>query len=458
MSARELWQRANQRPARDPRWARLRPSVDAADVGALLPLHREDCSLMRPDNVMVATLHDDLFAPEVMADPYTYFGRLRREDPIHWNDKYGVWIVTRHDDLVWVTRNPDHFSSAMYERDPRSPFPPIDIDDAELYRAMRVWMGDRFMHRDPPDHTHMRRVIHGAFTTSATERWRPVVASQIDDLLNAAEGRGWMDVVADFAVPLPVLVIAEMLGLPSGDRQFVRRLTEKALDLDSVAGNRLQTYVGAIEDLAAYLSPLVAERLANPRGDLLSTLAGGERRGVYTRQQVLANAIMLLFAGHETTISLIANGILAFVRHPEQWASLRGELSSARVAQATEECLRYDPPVKAIQRIAVEDVERRGKVMRKDDRLLWCIASANRDPEVFERPDAFDISRSPNRHASFGAGIHHCLGAPLARLEAQEAFTALVRRFSTLRLETEKLIYHPSLSLRSLEQLAVSWS
>jgi len=407
---------------------------------------------------MVATVHDELFAPDVMADPYTYFGRLRREDPIHWNGKYEVWIVTRHDDVAWVARNPDQFSSAVYERDPRSPFPPIDADDTKLYRVMRVWMGDRFMHRDPPDHTHMRQVIHGAFTAGATERWRPVVASTIDDLLNAAEARGGMDVAADFAVPLPVLVIAEMLGLPSGDRQLVRRLTQKALDLDSVAGNRLQTYVGAIEDLAAYLSPLVAERLADPREDLLSALAGGERRGVYTRQEVLANAIMVLFAGHETTISLIGNGILAFVRHPEQWASLRRKPSSTRVAQATEECLRYDPPVKALQRIAVADVERRGKVMRKDDRILWCIASANRDPEVFERPDAFDISRSANRHAAFGMGIHHCLGATLARLEAQEAFAALARRFSTLRLATERATYHPSLSLRSLEHLAVSWS
>lgn len=407
---------------------------------------------------MTATLDDELFAPEVIADPYTYFGRLRRDDPVHWNDKYGVWIVTRHDDVTWVTRNPELFSSAVYERDPRPPFPPIDADDTKLYRVMRAWMGDRFMHRDPPEHTRMRQPIHAAFTAGAVERWRPAVASLLDELLDAAERRGRMDVVADLAVPLPVLVIAEMLGLPAADRGLVRSLTEKALDLDSAAGNRLQSYVGAVEDLAAYLSPLVAERLAEPRDDLLSALAGGERRGIYTRRETLANAIMLLFAGHETTISLIVNGILAFIRHPEQWASLRGELSPARAALATEECLRYDPPVKGILRIATQDVERRGKVVRKDDRIFWCIASANRDPEVFERPDGFDIARSPNRHVAFGAGIHHCLGATVARLEAQEAFTAVARRFATLRLESETLAYHPSLSLRSLEQLIVSWS
>ena len=267
-----------------------------------------------------------------------------------------------------------------------------------------------------------------------------------------------MDVMADFAVPLPVLVIAQMLGLPSEDRPFVRQLTEKALFLDSAAGNRLQTYVAAMEDLAVYLSPLIAQRLANPGDDLLSALAGGEQRGIYTRQEVLANAIMLLFAGHETTISLICNGTVAFIRHPDQWASLQRNVSWTRVVQATEECLRFDPPVKAIQRIAAEDVERRGKIMRKDDRVLWCIASANRDPEVFERPDTFDISRSPSRHVAFGAGIHHCLGAPLARLEGREAFKALAQRFSVLRLETAELTYHPSLSLRSLKSLSVSWS
>ena len=407
---------------------------------------------------MVATLHDDLFAPEVTADPYTYFGRLRQEDPIHWNGKYGVWIITRHDDVVWVARNSERFSSAVYQRDPRPPYPPIDADDMELYRVMRAWMSDRFMHRDRPDHTDMRQVIHGYFSPGVMERWRPVVVAEIDDLLDKAEARGRMDVIADFAVPLPVLVIAQMLALPSQDRQFVRRLTEKALFLDSAEANRLQTYVAAMEELAAYLTPLVAERMAHPGDDLLSALARGAQRGVYTGQEVLANAIMLLFAGHETTISLICNGTLAFIRHPEQWASLQREPSSMQAVQATEECLRYDPPVKAIQRIAVEDVERRGKVMRKHERVLWCISSANRDPEVFERPDTFDISRSPNRHASFGAGIHHCLGATLARLEGQEAFTALARRFPALRLETGDLTYHPSLSLRSLKHLSVSWS
>ena len=402
-------------------------------------------------------MHDDLFAPEVTADPYAYFGRLRAEDPIHWNARYAVWIITRHDDLVWITRDPERFSSAVYERDPRPPYPPIDEGDGELYRAMRAWMSDRFMHRDRPAHTEMRSVVHGAFGPAAMDRWRPVVIAEIEGLLDRCAARGGMDVLADFAVPLPVLVIAEMLGLPPADRPFVRRLTEKALFLDSAEGNRLHTYVGAMEELAAYLAPLVAARGAAPRDDVLSALADGERRGIYTRREVLANVIMLLFAGHETTISLICNGTLAFLRHPEQWASLRRDPSPARAAQAVEECLRYDPPVKAIQRIATEDVERRGKVIRKDDRVLWCIASANRDPEVFDRPDVFDIARSPNRHVSFGAGIHHCLGGTLARLEAQEAFRALARRFGSLSLETREIAYHPSLSLRSLKSLSVSW-
>jgi cytochrome P450 len=407
---------------------------------------------------MGAPLHDDLFAPEVTADPYTYFGRLRDEDPIHWNREYGVWILTRYDDVVWAARNTTYFSSEIYQRDPRPPYPPIDADDMELYRAMKVWMGDRFMHRDRPGHTGMRQVIHESFSAGAIERWRPVVAAETNGLLDQAEARGRMDVIADFAVPLPVLVIAEMLALPAEDRPFVRRMTEKATFLDSADGSRLQVYVAAIEELAAYLQPLVAARLANPGDDVLSALAGAERRGLYTRQEVLANIVMLLFAGHETTISLICNGTLAFIRHPEQWASLQQGLSPAQLVRATEECLRYDPPVKAIQRIVIEDVDRRGTILRKGDRVLWCISSANRDPGVFAQPDTFDISRFPNGHASFGAGIHHCLGATLARMEGQEAFKALAQRFRTLRLETERLTYHPSLSLRSLTSLSVGWS
>jgi len=186
-------------------------------------------------------------------------------------------------------------------------------------------------------------------------------------------------------------------------------------------------------------------------------LAQGERAGALTRHQVLVNTALLLFAGHETTMNLICNGTLALIRHPDQWARLRAD-PVAQAQPTTEECLRYDPPVKSTQRIASDDVDLRGKRLRKNDRIRWAIASANRDPAVFPEPDRFDIGRHPNPHVAFGAGIHFCLGVTLARLEGQEVFRALAERFPALHLATDHLEYQPSIQFRSLKALPVTWS
>ncbi len=201
------------------------------------------------------------------------------------------------------------------------------------------------------------------------------------------------------------------------------------------------------------------ERVNDPGDDLLSVLASGEKKGVFTRQEVLANAVLLLLAGHETTINLICNGTRALIQHPDQLASFR-EDPAGRTVRATEECLRYDSPVRSIQRIASQDIELGGKTIRKNDRLRWFISSANRDPEVFTDPDVFDIARYPNPHVAFGSGIHHCLGATLARLEGQEALRLLVERFPKLNLgkPAEELEYQPSITFRSLKSLPVSWN
>jgi pimeloyl-[acyl-carrier protein] synthase len=206
-----------------------------------------------------------------------------------------------------------------------------------------------------------------------------------------------------------------------------------------------------------YLSPLVEERINNPGDDFVSVVAGGEKRGIFTRHQVLVNCSLLLLAGHETTINLLCNGTLAFLRHPEQWARFK-QNPGGWAKRATEECLRYDSPVKSIQRIATQDVEMRGKVLRRDDRVRWFISSANRDPNVFAHPETFDITRDPNPHVSFGSGVHHCLGATLARLEGQEAFKALAERFPTLQVDTEELEYQPGMTFRSLKSLPVIWN
>ena len=407
---------------------------------------------------MVTAIDYDMFTPEVIADPYTYYGRLREEDPVHWNEKYELWVITRYDDLVWLTRRHELFSNAVFKNDPRPPYPEIYESDLGLYEYVRNYQGEQFIQHDRPEHLDMRMVVHGYFAPKSMEQWRPLIQSAIKDLLDEAEEKGRMDVMRDFATPLPVLVIAQLMGIPYEDRPYIRQLAEKLLNIGRGEPDRMQPLTEGMKGMIDYVSPLVDERIVNPGDDFISVLASGEKQGIFTRHQVLVNTSLLLLAGHETTINLICNGTLAFIRHPEQWELLK-EDPAGRMVRATEECLRYDPPVKSIQRIASQDVEMRGKLIHKDDRIRWFISPANRDPEVFPEPDKFDINRYPNPHVAFGSGVHHCLGAYLARMEGQEAFKALAERFPSLHLETEaeKLEYQPSITFRSLKSLPVSW-
>jgi cytochrome P450 len=405
----------------------------------------------------MVTLSDDMFAADVIADPYPYYGRLREEDPVHWNELYELWVVTRHDDVVWMTRHHELFSNAVFRNDPRPAYPAIDESDLGLYEYVRNYQADQFIQHDRPEHLEMRKVVHSYFTPRAMEAWRPFVQKAVQELLDAAEHKGYMDVMKDVATPLPVLVIAQMMGVPAADRPHVRKLAEKLLNIGRGEHDRMKPLTEGMQGMIDYVSPLVDERLTNPGDDFISVLAAGERNGVFTRHQVLVNTSLLLLAGHETTINLLCNGTLAFIRHPEQWALLKGD-PEGWAQRATEECLRYDAPVKSLQRLATQDVDMRGKVLRKDDRVRWFISSANRDPGAFAQPDRFDITRDPNPHVAFGSGVHHCLGATLARVEGQEVFKALAERFPSLHLETEVLEYQPSITFRSLKSLPVAWS
>jgi cytochrome P450 len=405
---------------------------------------------------MPVAIQDDLFTPDVIANPYAYYGRLRDEDPVHWNPSYELWLITRHDDLVWLTRHHELFSSAVFRNDPRPAYPPIDESDNGLYDYVRNYQADQFIQHDRPEHLEMRRVMHSYFTPKQMEAWRPFVQDALKELLDAAEAKGSMDVMRDLATPLPVLVIAEMMGVPKADRPYIRQLAEKLLYIGRGEYDRMKPLTEGMRGMIEYVSPLVDKRLVDPGDDFISVLARGEKQGVFTRHQVLVNTSLLLLAGHETTINLLCNGTLAFTRHPDQWELLK-EDPLGRAKQATEECLRYDSPVISIQRIATEDVEMRGKVLRKDDRIRWFISAANRDPGAFPNPDTFDIFRQPSQHVAFGSGTHHCLGATLARVEGQEVFKALAERFPNLRAETEDLAYQPSITFRSLKALPVTW-
>jgi cytochrome P450 len=405
---------------------------------------------------MTTAIRDDMFTPDVIADPYGYYGRLRHEDPVHWNDTYALWVLTRHDDVTWMTRHNELFSSAVFKNDPKPAYPAIDESDLGLYEYVRNYQADQFIQHDRPEHLDMRKIVHGYFTPKAMESWRPFVINAVKELLDAAEEKGSMDVMRDLATPLPVLVIAQMMGVPAEDRPYVRQLAEKLLYIGRGEYDRMPILTDGMKGMVEYVSPLVDERIAKPGDDFISVLASGEKKGVFTRHQVLVNTSLLLLAGHETTINLICNGTLAFIQHPDQWA-LYKEDPVGRAKWATEECLRYDAPVKSIQRLASQDIDVRGKVMEKNDRIRWFISSANRDPNVFADPDKFDITRQPNPHVAFGNGVHHCLGATLARVEGQEVFKALAERFPGLQVEAEQLEYQPSITFRSLKSLPVTW-
>jgi len=405
---------------------------------------------------MVATINDDMFTAGVIQDPYRYYGQIRDEDPVHWNELYELWVITRHDDLVWMTRNHEQFSNSVFLNDPRPAYPAILESDMELYEYVRTYQGDQFIQYDRPEHLEMRKVVHTYFTPKSMEEWRPLVKSAIAELLDAAEARGdGVDLMRDLAVPLPVLVIAEMMGVPESERGHIRMLAEKLLNIARGEPDRMRVLTEGMQGMLDYVDPMVDERIVNPQDDFISVLAGGEKSGVFTRHQVLVNTSLLLLAGHETTINLICNGTLAFMNNRDQWDLLKTDPQGYMV-RATEEALRYDSPVKSIQRIASEDVEMRGKRIKKNDRIRWFMSSANRDPDKFENPDTMDITRWPNPHVAFGAGVHHCLGATIARVEGQEVFSALAERYPSLELKTHDMEYQESITFRSIKGLPVS--
>ena len=393
------------------------------------------------------------YLPEVIADPYPLYHRLRAEDPVHLSP-LGLWVLTRYDDVVMVLRDP-RFGRGGYGDFVRARF-------GESDRADQPGFALSMLFRDPPDHTRLRALVNKAFTPRVVESMRPRIQEIVDGLLDRGRGAGGMEVIADLAYPLPIVVICEMLGVPVADQdRFKGWSLDIARSLDAIAfpmdpevierGNR------AREALADYFRTLISERRARPRADLLSALVAVEEEGDrLSEPELIATIILLFVAGHETTVNLIGNGLLALLRHPAELARLRED--PALAASAVEELLRYDGPVQRTGRIAGEDLEIGGKRIEKGQMVLAMIGAANRDPAHFPEPDRLDLGRGDNRHLAFGWGIHFCLGAPLARVEAQITFTSLLRRLPGLRLATDTLEWRDTAVLRGLKALPVSFT
>jgi len=391
--------------------------------------------------------------PEVRANPYPFYAQLRSQDPIHWDEELGFWVLTRYADIASVYHDP-RFSRAQGLRRGFERLPQTEQAIAEpVYRSFSKTM----FYSDPPYHTHLRGLVNSAFTPNAVEQMRPYVQRTVDILLAAVQTHKKWDVIHDFAYPLPILVIAQMLGLPAEERGRFKTWSD---DLFAILGSvphapeLMERAAQSLTELTSYITTLGETRRKQPQEDLLSALVEAVEGGEHlTQEELVANIIILLSAGHETTSNLIGNGLLALLQHPDQMQKLRDR--PGLVASAVEEMMRYDNPVQIAYRSAAEDVEIGGKCIRKGHLVNSILAAGNRDPEHYSEPDRFDIARDEGKHLGLGLGIHFCLGAPLLRLEAQIAFTSILRRFPRLQLATENLEWQEHPIFRGVKSLPV---
>ena len=326
-------------------------------------------------------------------------------------------------------------------------------------KAVGEVLADWIVFRDPPDHTRLRGLLQKSFTPRQLDGNRERIQATVDRLIDLGAEHGEMDFIRDFAFPLPALVIAILLGAPTEDIEPIKGWSDRLAAYlgGSVDGRDNFTEARAgVASLVDYFRSLLRERRGSPRDDLMGLMLRAEHEGeTLSEEEVVSNCVLLLFAGHETTTNLLGNGLFHLLRHPDQRELLRAH--PTLILDAVEELLRYYGPVPATVKVATEDFDWHGRSIRRGEMVLPLISSANRDPRQFDDPDALDVRRKPNRHLAFAFGIHFCLGAPLARLEAHLAFDALLRRFAGLALASEKPRWKPMLFLRGLEALPLRW-
>ena len=385
--------------------------------------------------------------PVFRADPYPTYNRLREASAIH-GTPLGLWVLTRHADVVGVLHHPE---TSNDQRNSKA-FQQFLESGAESPFEDRT---QSFLFLDPPDHTRLRGLVSHAFTPRRVRELGPRITEIVDGLLDDAIARGELEGVEEFAYPIPIWVICELLGVPPSDNVIFKEWSrELARSLDPevmLPPEMLERRQRASDGLNGYLTGLIAERTEQPRDDLLSALIAVEQEGEkLTHEELLVTCGLLLIAGHETTVNLIANGLLAFAQNPEQYQALRADPSLAK--PAVEEVLRYDPPVQLTGRIAMTEMPIGGQTVSAGEQAVCLIGAANRDPDAFDDPDRFDITRKPGPHIAFGAGIHFCLGAPLARLEGEIAFRRLAERVGGFELDGEPS-YKDAFVLRGLDRL-----
>ncbi|AWM02879.1 cytochrome P450 [Bradyrhizobium amphicarpaeae] len=393
-------------------------------------------------------------SPDFIRDPYPHYDRLRTIDPVHVTP-FGQFVTSRHADVSLVMRD-KRFGKDFVERTTRRYGE--KIMDEPVFRSMSHWM----LQADPPDHTRLRGLVVKAFTARRVEDMRPRIQAIVDQAIDAVIERGQMDLIEDFAFRLPVTIICEMLGIPEEHREvFYKSSRDGGRLLDPVPLTPEEIKKGNEGNLMAqmYFQQLFELRRKNPGDDLTTQLVQAEEDGnKLTNEELTANIILLFGAGHETTVNLIGNGLLALHRNPDQLALLKAR--PELMGGAIEEFLRYDSSVQMTGRVALEEIEDLGgKRIPKGESVLCLLGSANRDPAVYpDRPDRLDVTRQNVKPLSFGGGIHFCLGAQLARIEAEIAIATLLRRLPDLRIDDiENPEWRPTFVLRGLKRLPASW-
>jgi cytochrome P450 len=403
---------------------------------------------------------DEAIAAGLLArDPYPVYQRMRAESPICWSERWNCWMLCRHADVSATMQDFKRFAnSGRLINGIKKMFP--GEATGQLKPLMDHYSGG-LIHSDPPDHTRIRKLVQATFQPRMLDRLRVHVQQIIDDLLDKVLPAGRMDIITDLAYPLPVTVIAELMGIPVEMRQEFKSWSQRTTEFQASpqppldAALRSQT---ALTELREYFRSIFAERRSNPREDLISELVNVHLDGQkLNEEELLSTCVSILIGGHETTTTLITSGIFLLLRHPEAMQMLREDPSLTQVA--VEEFLRYEPPFQRIVRVARCDMELHGEQIKEGQTVMLLIGSANRDEAVFPNAETFDIKRTPNKHLSFGYGVHFCLGAGLARIEVPAAINSLLGRLPNMRSETAAITedWHDGM-VRSLTSLPIQFN
>ena len=410
-----------------------------------------------PEQSTINILDIDLNGQEFLSDPYPLYELVRAEDPVHWNESDKHWYITRYIDVMEMLKDPRLSSNRI--RAIASGLPEETQEKvAPLINAISSWM----LHSDPPSHTRMRGLVNKAFTPRMIEKMYSRIQYLVDGMLDNVQDNAGMDVIADLAVPMPGIVISDILGVPEEDQPMFKKWSTEitgrnvASDTKVSVSDLYELSQKSFFELSDYFRGVIESLRGHPKDNLLSAMIRAEEQGdTLTEDELIANCVLLMFAGSETTTNLIGNGMLALLRNPDQMRLL--QRNADLIDSAVEELLRFDSPVQKTARTAISDIEIGGKTIRAGDLVMLCYGSANRDPDQFENPNRLDITRQANRHLAFAQGIHYCLGSSLARMEGQVAIKSMIKRLPGMKLTGENVERNPTTHIWGLKALPVSF-